>query len=198
MSTKRLIRESSQVAFYRLSSEGDAVNLERDPDNILLWASYAPTVGSRGLSRRVLQVAGQLDHFEDDSFDRRQPPPLSLAPEFNAKHRFQRNKPSHCHRAVYLRSSRGILPESLKLFDFADPSMATAQREETTVPSQASYLLNSPWMIEQAGTSRLNPYPCSPRHRARLTRLYRLALGRTPTEDEMEAYRGVPHRHEGI
>ncbi len=54
------------------------------------------------------------------------------------------------HRAVYLPVVRDQLPESLALFDFADPSLVTGDRSTTSGPSQALYLMNSPFVIRQA------------------------------------------------
>ena len=45
---------------------------------------------------------------------------------------------------------RDQLPESLALFDFADPSLVTGERATTSGPSQALYLMNSPFVIRQA------------------------------------------------
>jgi hypothetical protein len=54
-------------------------------------------------------------------------------------------------RSVYLGIVRGApMPESLSLFDVANPNVVVAQREETTVPLQALYLMNSPFVLEQA------------------------------------------------
>ena len=51
------------------------------------------------------------------------------------------------HRSVYLPIVRGAVPESLALFDFSDPSLTSGKREITTVPSQALYLMNSPFLM---------------------------------------------------
>jgi len=42
------------------------------------------------------------------------------------------------------------VPESLALFDFADPSLPSGKRENTNVPSQALFLMNSPFMATAA------------------------------------------------
>ena len=80
---------------------------------------------------------------------------------------------------------RNALPEILEVFDFADPSMVTGRRNVSTVAPQALLLMNHPFVIEQSRASarRLlaDPDLDDP---ARLTRVYRLALGRPPTERE--------------
>ncbi|MCA9048765.1 MAG: DUF1553 domain-containing protein, partial [Planctomycetaceae bacterium] len=49
-------------------------------------------------------------------------------------------------RSIYLPVIRGRAFESLDVFDGVDGSMVTGQRDQTTVPSQSLYLLNSPYV----------------------------------------------------
>ncbi len=88
-------------------------------------------------------------------------------------------------RSVYLPVFRNALPEIFEVFDFADPSMVTGRRNVSTVAPQALLLMNHPFVIEQSRASarRLLADPDLD-DAARLTRLYRLALGRPPTERE--------------
>ena len=53
-------------------------------------------------------------------------------------------------RSVYLPIVRNMLPDVLALFDAADPNGVTATRNETTVASQALFLLNHPFVRQQA------------------------------------------------
>ena len=54
------------------------------------------------------------------------------------------------HRSVYLPVLRDRLPDVLDLFDFAEPSLVTGDRETTNVPVQALYLMNSPFVQARA------------------------------------------------
>ena len=45
---------------------------------------------------------------------------------------------------------RENLPESLALFDGADPNMVMGERANTTVPAQALFLMNNPFVLKQA------------------------------------------------
>src|SRR5690606_10030635 len=58
--------------------------------------------------------------------------------------------PFPTRRTVYARIERQNLPNLFRAFDFAGPDAHSPQRIETTVPQQALYLLNSPFVIEQA------------------------------------------------
>ena len=93
---------------------------------------------------------------------------------------------SNMHRAVYLPVIRDNVLESLALFDFADPSLVVGQRAATTVPAQALYLLNSPFVltaVEAAGI-RLREEASTDEERVQLAYLY--FLGRPPTAPELE------------
>ena len=47
------------------------------------------------------------------------------------------------YRSVYLPLLRGVTPKSLEAFDPVAQTLVTGQRESTTVPAQALFLLNS-------------------------------------------------------
>ena len=53
-------------------------------------------------------------------------------------------------RTVYAFISRHELNNMLRLFDFPDANITASTRAETTVPQQQLFVLNSPFMIEQA------------------------------------------------
>jgi hypothetical protein len=182
-SVKRLIREIVLSRTYRLSNVNDARNQEIDPDNLLLWR-HTPRRWEAELFRdAVLAVAGQLDVAPPQRSAVGELPPFSV-PEFNSQFALKPEQMEHRHRSIYLPVVRGQVPESLRLFDFADPSMPTARRDETVVPAQASYLLNSPWMIEQAGHLSARVAASGEDDGKRLDHLYLLALGRVPTAEE--------------
>lgn len=188
-SIKRLIREIVLSRTYRLASATSPKNDELDPDDVLLWRHMPRRWEAEAFRDAVLSVAGRLDLSRPARSLVGDLPPF-LAPEFNSQLAFTPEQMEHRSRSVYLPVVRGNLPELLRAFDAADPSMATARRDETIVPSQASYLLNSPWMIEQAGylADRIAAETASDDD-ARLDRLYRLTLGRRPTPNEQRRVR---------
>src|SRR5947209_6463549 len=58
--------------------------------------------------------------------------------------------PFSTRRTVYGFIDRQNLPGVFRTFDFASPDATSPQRLETTVPQQALFLLNSPFVIELA------------------------------------------------
>lgn len=89
------------------------------------------------------------------------------------------------HRSVYLPIVRDMLPEALDLFDFAEPSLVVAAREVTTVPSQALYMLNSPFIQENAVAFAKRFQGTSADPKERITAAYLLAFSRPPTTAEI-------------
>ncbi len=151
-SVKDFIREIMSSRAYRMSSDFNAEHFEKDPENRLLWRANKRRLDAESFRDATLAVSAQLDlerPFGSDiakagvGFIGRTIPEASL------------EKPS-THRSVYLPIVRGAVPESLALFDFADPSLTSGKREITTVPSQALYLMNSTFVIE--ASERLAAY----------------------------------------
>jgi hypothetical protein len=89
-------------------------------------------------------------------------------------------------RSIYLPVVRNMLPEVLALFDFADPNGVTAVRNETTVPTQSLFLLNSPFVRDQARAfaERLLSDATSTDDQ-RIVRAHLLAFGRSAAADEL-------------
>ncbi|MCC2671169.1 MAG: Planctomycete cytochrome, partial [Armatimonadetes bacterium] len=75
-----------------------------------------------------------------------------------------------------------------RLVDFASPDAHAAQRYTTTVPLQALFLLNSPFMESSArALAERSAAPGSePPPAERVRSLYRLALARDPTPGELQ------------
>src|SRR3954468_15477137 len=90
--------------------------------------------------------------------------------------------PFTTRRAVYGFIDRQNLPGTFRSFDLALPDTHAPQRFTTTVPQQALFLMNSPFVLEQAKAlaARANdPDPAK-----RIVAVYRLTYARTPTAEE--------------
>jgi hypothetical protein len=187
-SVKRLIREIVLSRTYQLTSaadSNDARQCELDPDNVLLWRHNARRLEVEAFRDAVLAVSGRLD---------RSPPSQSFLAQWNPyEHdRIKTSQPfvtpemiESPHRSVYLPVLRDSLPELYTLFDFADPNRVVGQRDESTLPSQALFLMNSPWIIERAESTAqrlLADEELSDGRRIEL--LYELGYGRLPTKEE--------------
>src|SRR5262249_27878089 len=74
--------------------------------------------------------------------------------------------------------------EILSVFDFPHPNEIAGARAVTTVPTQALYLLNAPFLKEQARRTAERLQREASNDADRLTRLYLLALSRPPSREE--------------
>ena len=88
-------------------------------------------------------------------------------------------------RSIYLPIVRNVLPDVLALFDAADPNGVTAVRSETTVASQSLFLLNSPFVRDQAQAlaERLLA-DAAQTDEQRIARAHQVVFGRNPTVEE--------------
>jgi hypothetical protein len=81
---------------------------------------------------------------------------------------------------------RQYLPPAYNAFDFANPDLHTPQRSETTVPQQALFSLNSPFVADRARViARQDALVSSPERRVR--RVFERVLQREPTADDTQA-----------
>src|SRR5262249_7085448 len=130
---------------YQMSSIASSAALKIDPENRLLWRQNRRRLEAEPIRDAMLQISGQLDSsvggntltytgrlFVPDSFCELKRDPF---------------KRRTCYVPIY----RGALPlDVLEVFNVADPGMVTGKRASTEVPTQALYLLNSSFVIDQA------------------------------------------------
>lgn len=90
-------------------------------------------------------------------------------------------------RTVYAFVSRHELDNMLRLFDFPDANITASTRSETTVPQQQLFVINSPFMLNQARAfaARLQQ-DAGDDNAARITLAFRLSFGRSPSADELQ------------
>ncbi|MCB1087314.1 MAG: PSD1 domain-containing protein [Verrucomicrobiae bacterium] len=181
-SMKEMIREIVLSRTYRQSSAFKEPNFLKDPDNHLLWRMTPRRLEAEQIRDAVLAISGTLQlerpigssvaQSGDGFVGRTVRDQASLTAETD-------------HRSVYLPIVRDLVPESLELFDFADPSLMTGARETTTVPSQALYLMNSDFIIKnaEAMAKRLTEDMGLRGNKLGQTAFY-LAYSRPPTEEE--------------
>jgi cytochrome c553 len=185
-SIKKLVRALVLSRAYRLDSEALAANVAADPGNRLVWRHSPRRLDAEEIRDATLVVTGKLDRAR---------PAASPAKEFKVIE-VRNNGPearglaeqarASVHRSVYLPLFRGLAPRSLEVFDSVEQGTATGNRATTTVAPQALYLLNDPFVRQQSlalaerifGRTDLDDS-------GRVQWAYRLALGRTPTSNEI-------------
>jgi len=140
-----------------------------DPENRLLWHFNRERLDFESMRDSLLAVSGELDMNAGGK-------PVELF-----------KKPSALRRTVYGFIDRQFLPGVFRVFDFANPDMHNPQRLDTTVPQQALFFMNSPFVVERARalTSR-SEVAALRKPKQRIQDLYRLVFQRPPTARQVE------------
>jgi hypothetical protein len=89
-------------------------------------------------------------------------------------------------RSVYVMQKRNRRGRFFALFDGPDPNASTPQRDLTTVPTQALFFLNDPFLHAQAAKFAARILAASSEERARLDFASGILCGRAATEDEQQ------------
>ena len=145
-----------------------------DPENRLLWRFPRRRLDLEAMRDTLLFVSGRLDRKMGGR-------PVDVA-----------NDPKNGRRTVYGLVDRQSLPAVFRAFDFASPDQSAERRPRTTVPQQALFSMNAPFVIEQAkalaARSEVAGAPIQ-NDDARITALFRLAVARVPESAELESAR---------
>ena len=80
------------------------------------------------------------------------------------------------------------MPGFYRSFDFANPDATTGNRPETTVPQQALFAMNSPFVRVQAD-ALVQRVTGIADHQQRIEALYRHVLSRNPSPEEIQLSR---------
>jgi hypothetical protein len=172
-SAKKLIRYIVLSKSYRISSADNKLSRERDPENRLLWRMNRKRLEAECIRDAMLAVSGKLDRTAGGS---------TIRPGTSADYGYQH---SGVRRSLYLPVLRNSLPPLLEAFDFADPSLVVGERNTSTVATQALFLLNDPFVRDQAqaAAKRLLAEGL-PGDEQRIALAFRSTLGRMPTIEE--------------
>jgi hypothetical protein len=192
-SVKSLHRLMLLSSTYQMASTPSPRALAADPNNRLLWRMPRRRLGAEELRDALLAVSGRLDRAvgggEAAEFLFREGEVIDKRRDFFRPNTVKAEHPYYqaCRRrSIYLPVVRNALPDVLALFDPADPNGVAAVRNETTVPSQALFMLNNPFVRGQAlhfARSLLAEPGSSDARRVRSACLR--ALGRPATADEV-------------
>ena len=171
-STKCLIRAIVLSRTYQQSSNDRTDAREIDPANELYWRANRKRLELEPLRDAMLMTAGSLDLTVGGRS-------VNLA-----------EQPECRRRTLYLAVRRENLPSLFRSFDFANPDMHVPARHETTVPQQALFLLNSPFVAEAArDLARRATGETEDDEVQWVRRAFRIAPGAEPGSQEIERAR---------
>ena len=169
-SIKKLHRLIMLSSTYRQASASRADYQERDPNNRFLWKMNRRRLEFEPFRDTLLAVSGRLD-LEQGGHS------VEITTE-----------PFTTRRTVYSFIERQNLPGIFRTFDFASPDTSNAQRFSTTVPQQALFMINSPFVAEQARALAALPEVATAENPAKkITAFYQAALQREPSPRELTA-----------
>ncbi len=169
-SLKRLHKLMLLSSVWQQSSEGDAHKTLVDPENRLLAHQSRQRLDLESMRDSILAAAGDLDTKMGG-------PAVQLT-----------TAPYTKRRTVYGYIDRANLQNFFRSFDFASPDASSAQRYHTTVPQQALYMMNSPFVVEEAKALLHRPEMTAAKDdTGRIRTVYRLLYQRLPTLDEVTA-----------
>jgi hypothetical protein len=166
-SVKRLHRRILLSSAYRQRSDDRPDCRGTGPENMLLWRMNRQRLDFEATRDALLAVGGRLDGTLGGP---------SVADVLG---------PAARRRTLYGRLDRLSVPGLYRAFDFPSPDASSPQRDQTTVPQQALFLMNNAFVAECArGLLRRPEIAAETNTDARVRRLYRLAYGRAPAAEE--------------
>lgn len=182
-SFKSLIRELVLSRAYQLDTD-DAESQKVDPANQWFSRQNHRRLSAEEIRDSALFFSGELD---------RTPAEATATP-----HGVDLDKPlnfsSSKKRTVYLPVARNNPATELAVFDAANPDLVSGSRPQTTVPTQALYLLNSEFIRKQAailGKKAMNFAESTGKPGDEVSWLYQTLLGRSPNPVELQRGQGL-------
>jgi hypothetical protein len=173
-SVKKLIREMMLSHTYRLSSAANPQAAAIDPENRLLSRMNRRRLDAEAIRDTMLLVAGNLDRTMGG-------PTVKAGTKAERDYVFD-----DVRRSVYTPVFRNRLLELFDVFDFPDPNLVLGRRNVSTAATQALYLMNSPFVMNQARAAARLALAVDAADDVRLDEAYRTTLGRLPTSPERE------------
>ncbi len=183
-STKAIIKELMLSRTYQQASTHNETNAATDPDNDYLWRMSKRRLDAEAIRDAMLAVSGELDKSAPTGspLQKFEGPTQQLG-RFGGLGNLNEN----AKRSVYLPILRDLTPEALDHFDFPDASLVSGHRDDTSVPSQALYLMNNSSVMKLAekGAEKLIAKYLSPTER--IEAAFKLAFGRGASKTEAKA-----------
>jgi hypothetical protein len=195
-SVKGLVRLLVLSSVYRQGAVYDARKAARDPENSLLWRMNRKRLDAEEIRDSVLAVVGSLNRraggpsvrvpLEPEVYD-------TIFTEYEPDNLWPvtADPRQHVRRSLYLFRKRNVRLPMLALFDQPDLMSSCAARSQSVHALQALTLMNSEFMRRQSFLLAERLYrERGASVRARVERLFTLALGRPLSSAEQAATDG--------
>lgn len=155
---------------------------EKDPDNLLLSSFPIMRIKAEDLRDGILAASGRLDTMMYGP-----PVPVHITDFMQGRGRPKDSGPldGFGRRTIYQEVRRNFLDPMMLTFDRPLPFTTFGKRNSTNVPAQSLFLMNDPFVIQQAELMALNGMKFN--EAERLNWIYLSAFSRTPNTEELEA-----------
>ncbi len=195
-STKRLIRRLVLTHAYRLGSDAPATNVEKDPANRFVWRHSPRRLDAEEMRDAMLATAGELRHAETDGSATKSLRMVEMRDNGPEARGIHQASDQNWSRSVYLPLLRGVTPRTLAAFDPVSQTLVSGARDNTTVPTQALYLLNSTFVRRQAlALATKIARESSEDPQDFLQEVYELVLNRPAQAEEVDAATGYLYEY---
>jgi hypothetical protein len=197
-STKKLIRDLVLTRTYQLSADSTAQHKKIDPSNSLHWRHSPRRLNAEEFRDGVLASAGKLELKRPEGTIAKEFKMIELRDNGPEAKRIYEAADKSMNRSVYLPLLRGLTPRALEAFDPVEQTLVTGTRDETTVPTQALFLLNSTFVRKVSLSLAERILEGSKPEAERVKTAYRQVLNREPNELETNRALGFLGEYESL
>lgn len=160
-STKSLIRKIVLSNTYQMSTNPSVIAEKIDPENDLFSRQNRKRLEAEAIGDAMLFAGGQIS-FSHLTMEKK--------------------------RFSFQKLDRNQLSELFEVFDYPNPGLVSGNRNSSSVPTQALYMMNNDFVIKQAQlVSEIIEKKEADNVRGKITLAFLKCLGRSPNEKEMEA-----------
>jgi hypothetical protein len=170
-STKKLIRKVMLSKTYRMSSQATPRAIEGDPENDLFSRQNRRRLEVEAIRDAMLVASGRL---------------VSSGEGINKK------------RSMFEKLDRNKIPEMFNVFDYPNPGLVSGNRNASTVPTQALFMMNSGFVLNEAKAAAVKILEVKGLDdQQRLVFAYKTTLGRIPSDGEKSLALAYLKKHGG-
>lgn len=176
---------------YRQGGQADSRNAKLDPDNKYWWHWSPRRLEAEAIRDAVLAVSGELDgrlggpsvsFGSSSAADGGELDPTFAEQNLGSKHEVRKPR-----RSVYMRQLRDNPPVMQDLFDGPSATESCPRRHVSTVALQPLYMLNNPFILQQAKLFAKRVMKHAGQDSLRqIQTAFALALGRPPEPGDVQ------------
>ncbi len=195
-SLKELHRLIVTSAVYRQASLPNEQGVLADADNRYLWRMNRARLDAESLRDAVLLITGKLDRQMGGPSVKQfiQTPGIHVTPNVDYLN-FDVDRPETRRRSVYRFIFRTLPDPFMEALDCPDFSQLTPVRTSSVTAMQALSLLHNRFMVRMSEHLAERAAQAGPELNDQVRELYRLTLGREPTEKEQALVANYATKH---